>query len=279
VIEVNLTGEAVLDDFSDEVGIGIITPFDLVLDREYWRWLPENASLHVTRTPTVELPVGIEFASLVSQAAVVMRAVKDLAIAAPEVVAYACTSGSFVEGIAGEARLRAAMEEAGAKRAITASGALLTALEALDIKRVAVGTPYDGEVTEKLSDFLAEAGYDTVSNAFLGLTGDIFRVSADSVRALAKAADRPDADAVFLSCTNLRTFRLLPDLERELGKPVLSANQVTMWAALRAAGLADEWDVPPPSPQYRESGDLIAPCPASPRSASLASEVGSREGR
>lgn len=256
MIEVDLSGEAVLDDFTGEVGIGVITPFDLVLDREYWRWLPENASLHVTRTPTVELPVGIEFASLVSQAAVIMRAVKDLAIADPEVVVYACTSGSFVEGLAGEARLRSAMEEAGARRAITASGALLTALEALGSRRVAVGTPYDGEVTQKLSQFLSEAGYETVSNAFLGLTGDIFRVSAGSVRALALAADRPDADAVFLSCTNLRTFRILPELERELGKPVLSANQVMMWAALRAAGLADDWEIPPPSPL---SGPRAAP--------------------
>ncbi|MGH3088432.1 MAG: maleate cis-trans isomerase family protein [Rubrobacteraceae bacterium] len=253
MFEVDLTGRAVLDDFTEEVGIGIITPFDLVLDREYWRWLPENASLHITRTPTVELPVGIEFVSLISQAAVIMRAVRDLAIASPEVIAYACASGSFVEGLAGEARLRAAMEEAGAKRAVTTSGALLEALQALDAKRVAVGTPYDGEVTERLSRFLAEAGRDTVSNAFLGLTGDIFRVSADSVRALAIAVDRPEADAVFLSCTNLRTFRVLPELEKELGKPVLSANQVTMWAALRAAGLADDWHRPPPSPLWGRS--------------------------
>ena len=250
MINVDLSGEAILEDRTEEVGIGIIAPFDLVLDREYWQWVPENVSVHITRTPTRELPMGAEFAAAVSDAEVVAQATRDLGIAMPEVTAYACTSGSFIQGLDGEARLRAVMEQAGAKRALTTSGALLQALEALGAHRVAVGTPYDGEVTGRLSEFLAEAGYETTSNAFLGLTGDIFRVSHATVRDLAVAADRPEADVVFLSCTNLRTFGALAEMENELKKPVLSANQVTVWAALRAAGLADNWHRPPPVPAW-----------------------------
>ncbi len=51
-----------------------------------------------------------------------------------------------------------------------------------------------------------------------------------------------DADALFLSCTNLPTFGLLGELERRFGMPVLSANQVTMWAAMRAAGVQPQID-------------------------------------
>jgi maleate isomerase len=250
MISVDLSGEAILDDRAEEVGIGMIAPFDLVLDREYWQWVPETVSIHLTRTPDRELPVGIEQAAAVSDIAVVAQATRELSIAVPEVTVYACTSGSFVGGLAGEARLVAAMEEAGARRALTTSGALLEALEALGARRVAIGTPYDAEVTTRLSEFLAEAGYETTSNAFLGLTGDIFRVSHKSVRRLAVAADRPEADAVFLSCTNLRTFGILAEIEHELGKPVLSANQVTMWASLRAARLANDWHRPPPAPDW-----------------------------
>ena len=61
-------------------------------------------------------------------------------------------------------------------------------------------------------------------------------VSDEDVITLAEAALRPGAEAVFLSCTNLPTLHLLAPLERRLGIPVLSANQVTMWAALRIAG-------------------------------------------
>ncbi|CAN5702026.1 arylmalonate decarboxylase [soil metagenome] len=189
-------------------------------------------------------------ASAIGEAEVVAEATRSLRIAAPEVVAYACTSGSFVGGLDGEARLRAAMENAGAPHALTTSGALLKALESLNARRVAVATPYDAEVTVKLSGFLAEAGYETVSSAFLGLTGDIFRVNRETVRLLARAADREEADAVFLSCTNLRTFEVLPEIEAELGKPVLAANQVTMWAAIRAAGLAEDWLRPPSAPRW-----------------------------
>lgn len=250
MIEVDLTGEAVLEDRTGEIGIGIIAPFDLVLDREYWQWVPENVSIHLTRTPHLEIPVGAELASVVSEDKVVAQATRDLAIAMPEVTVYACTSGSFIDGSGGEKRLREVMERAGAKRAVTTSGALLEALEALRARRVAVGSPYDSEVTASLRDYLAESGYEISSSAFLGLTGDIFKVSRETVWDLAVAADRPEADAVFLSCTNLRTFGILDGLERELGKPVLSANQVTMWAALRAVGLAKHWNRPPPAPGW-----------------------------
>jgi maleate isomerase len=253
MIDVDLTGKAILKKRAEEIGIGIIAPFDLVLDREYWQWVPETVSIHLTRTPSSELPMGSELASAISDADSVAQATRDLAVADPKVTVYACTSGSFIRGLAGESRLRAVMTEAGANHAITTSGALLQALEVLEAKRVAIGTPYDAEVTIKLSEFLAEAGYETTSNAFFGLTADIFRVSGASVRDLAAAADCPEADVVFLSCTNLPTFEVLPEIERKLKKPVLSANQVTMWAALRAVGLADDWHRPPSGPVGIES--------------------------
>jgi maleate isomerase len=223
-----------------QIGIGIVAPFDLALDREYWRWAPDQVWLYVTRTPFVDQPVGVSLAEALSDEAVVAQATRDLRIPDPAVTVYACTSGSFVHGLVGEERLRRAMEAAGARRAITTSGALLEALDALGAHRVGVGTPYDAAATAKLADFLAEAGYEVRTTAYLGLTSDIFRVSNETVRRLATTADDAAADVVFLSCTNLWTFDVLAELEQRLHKPVLSANQVTMWAALRAAGVWPE---------------------------------------
>jgi hypothetical protein len=73
----------------------------------------------------------------------------------------------------------------------------------------------------------------TVASVGLGLLGQIWRVSCEEVVRAVRAADRPDAQAVFISCTNLATYDVIAPLERELGKPVLTANQVTMWAALQ----------------------------------------------
>jgi maleate isomerase len=219
---------------SRQRGIGVVAPFDLALDRELWRWVPDDVSLFLTRTPHIEAPVSIEFAEAVSDAADLARATKAVIAVEPAVVAYACTSGSFVEGVDGERRLVRAMVAAGAPAAVTTSGALLKALASLGVRRVAVATPYVESVTARLHQFLAEAGIATVSSAHLGLEAGIWKVPYETTARLLRDADSPAAEAVFVSCTNLPTYDLIAPLERELGKPVLTANQVTLWAALRA---------------------------------------------
>jgi maleate isomerase len=215
-------------------GIGVVAPHDLALDRELWRWTPDPVALYLTRTPPLEVEVSTELAEALRDEDALAQACKEVAEAAPGVTAYLCTSASFVEGLAGEAQLRAVMEDAGARHAITTSGALLEALAALGAGRVAVATPYDAELTARLATFLEEAGHGVVSTARLGLPGDIWRVSAGSVRELVEALPLDGAEAVVVSCTNLPTYDVLPGLEESLGLPVVSANLATMWAALRA---------------------------------------------
>jgi maleate isomerase len=219
-------------------GVGVVTPFDMALDRELWRWVPEEVSLYLTRTPQVAEPVSLELAEAVGDEAAVARATGEVLVPEPLVVAYACTSGSFVHGVEGERRLVAAMRAAGAPAAVTTSGALLEALAALGVRRLAVATPYVESVTARLHDYLAEAGVTTVSGAHLGLEAGIWKVPYETTARLVREADSPGADAVFVSCTNLPTYELVAPLERELGKPVLTANQVTLWAALRMADAA-----------------------------------------
>jgi maleate isomerase len=221
-------------------GIGIVAPFDLALDRELWRWTPEPVSLYVTRTAHLDVPVSMGMAEALGDADALAAACREVSTAAPGVTAYLCTSASFVGGLEGEARLRAAMKRGGARRALTTSGAMLEALAALGVRRVAVATPYDATLTDRLVAFLEEAGVATTGVGYLGMEADIWHVEARSVRELALAVPREGADALFLSCTNLPTYDVIPALETELGLPVLSANLVTMWAALRALGALPE---------------------------------------
>jgi maleate isomerase len=216
--------------------IGLIVPFDLALDREYWQYASSDASLHVTRTPYQSGSVSLEVISAVADRVAIAQATRSLVKISPQVVAYACTSGSFVDGLDGERRLRETMLEAGAQAAVTTSGALIEALRALDVRRVAVGTPYVHAIGRRLVPFLEAAGFDPVSLVNMELDDGISDVRDEDVVKLAEQAMRPDAEALFLSCTNLPTLHLLVPLERRLGIPVLSANQVTMWAALRMVG-------------------------------------------
>ncbi|MEU8932729.1 aspartate/glutamate racemase family protein [Streptomyces sp. NPDC048409] len=218
-------------------GVGVVAPFDFALDRELWRWVPDDVSLHLTRTPFVPVEVGLDLARLVSEHETLGEAVRALTAVAPEVVAYACTSGSFVGGIAGERAMCEAMTRSGAVPALTTSGALLDALTELGVRRLALVTPYTVSVTRVLEEYVAEAGVQVAGCAFMGLTRHIWRVPYRDVVAMARRAIRPGAaDALFISCTNLPTYDVIPQLEAELRLPVLSANQVTMWAALRRLG-------------------------------------------
>lgn len=218
-------------------GVGVIAPYDLTLDRELWRWAPDEVSLLFTRTSFVPGPVSVEQAARVSDETAVHTATRDLLVPEPEVVAYACTSGSFVGGAAGERALIDVMLAAGAPAAVTTSGAVVDALHTLGVSRIAIATPYVEAITDRLAGFLDEYDVEVVASAGLGLHGQIWKTAYRDVIDVVRAADRPDAEAVFISCTNLPTYDVIGPLEADLGKPVLTANQVTLWAALRAMDL------------------------------------------
>lgn len=218
-------------------GVGVVVPFDFAVDRELWRWTPDSVQLHVTRTPFVPSPMTEDMARAISQPAPVGQATRDVLLPEPGVVAYACASGSFVDGTAGEAALVDLMTAAGAPRAVTTAGGLVQALTQLQVRRVALVTPYIDALNDLLVAFLDAHDVQTVASTGLGLLGQIWRVSDEELLESVRAVDCPEAEAVFISCTNLTTYDLIAPLERELGKPVITANQVTMWAALRALGL------------------------------------------
>jgi maleate isomerase len=218
-----------------QAGIGVIAPYDFALDRELWRWTPDDVSLHVTRLPYVRVPVTVDQAAALSKGRGVTRAVRALLAPEPLAVGYACASGSFVHGANGERELHRTLTAAGAPAAVTTSGALIRALGTLGANRIAVVTPYVDSVTDRLLDYLAEHGVEVTSSVGLGLLSHIWKVTYAEVARAVHEVDRPDAQAVYISCTNVLTYDIIAPLERELGKPVIAANQVTMWDLLRAA--------------------------------------------
>ncbi|MFJ3928638.1 MULTISPECIES: aspartate/glutamate racemase family protein [unclassified Streptomyces] len=218
-------------------GVGVVAPFDFALDRELWRWVPDEVSLRLTRTPFVPAGVSLDLARLVSEHHTLREAVRALSASQPSVVAYACASGSFVDGILGERAMCEVMSAAGEVPSLTTSGALIEALQELGARRIAVLTPYTESVTRALEDFLAQADVAVTGRAFLGLTRHIWKVPYREVADMARRVVSADADALFVSCTNLPTYDVIPQLEAELRMPVVSANQVTMWSALRAIGV------------------------------------------
>ncbi|UPW08516.1 Asp/Glu/hydantoin racemase [Gordonia terrae] len=220
-----------------QIGIGMVCPFDMALDRELWRWMPDSVSLYFTRTGFIDAPVDVELCRDLNNHAEIAAAVRAVSSVGPRSFGYACASGSFVYGMAGALEISNCMVAAGADRAVTTSEALIRALDALDIGTLSVATPYTAALTGLLCDFLAESGRGVVAQAGLGRDHEIWTIPYPVTADLIRAADHPNADAIFVSCTNLWTYDILAGLEAELGKPILSANQVTAWATLCDAGV------------------------------------------
>lgn len=228
----------------------MVVPAGSLLDHEYWRLAGDGAAVYFARTRPIAGGMAHRRALELGDPHLLVPAVEQLVAVRPDVIAFACTSASFAGGCAREAEIRTTIEAASGTPAVTTSGGLLSALSHLGAHRVVVATPYGRLLSEDLVRFVEEAGLRVVS-LYTGGMWDPARVAdlrSSEVRQMARDADSPDGEAVFLSCTNLPTLGLLEDLSRELGKPVLSSNLVTMWAALRAAGQTSRAEVLLPQP-------------------------------
>jgi maleate isomerase len=222
-----------------QIGVGVVASFDFDRDRELWRWAPESVTLFIARTDQVSFADNLDLVSALNRPACVERPTREVCAVGAKAVVYLCTAGSFVGGVERERALREAMLGQGAPQALTTAGAVTDALRAVGARRVAVAHPYEPPVGRRLSEFLAESGLEVASSTALGLPSikEVYSVPSPRVAELVRAADHPGADAVFVSCTALPTYDLIAPLEQELGKPVISANQATVWAALRALDL------------------------------------------
>ena len=150
---------------------------------------------------------------------------------------WACTSASFAFGVEGAQRQAQDLVDTLGVPASSTSLAFLSASKALGLKRVAVAATYPEELSNAFRAFLETGGVEVVHMGCLGVwTGDeVALIEQEEVLRFACANDHPDAEAVLIPDTALHTVDFLPDLEAEVGKTVLTANQVTMWEALRLA--------------------------------------------
>ncbi|WP_054811952.1 maleate cis-trans isomerase family protein [Nocardia arizonensis] len=168
------------------------------------------------------------------------RGAELLAPHRPAAVVWACTSGSFVYGPRGARDQAVALEEAAGAPATSTSFAFTDAARALDVRTVAVAASYPDDVAGLFVEFLADAGVEVVSMSSAGIdtAAEVGTLTAARVRELAVTNDHPDAQALLIPDTAMHTLAVLPELEAALGKPVLTANQVTIWSGLRLAGLS-----------------------------------------
>ncbi len=217
--------------------LGIMLPsVNTTTEPEFYRMAPPGVTCHFARME-FERTEPKYYEGMVED---VPPLVRKLAHARVDAIAFGCTSGSLYGGLGYDRKIIDMIREVADLPVTTTSTALVEALSELKVRKIAVATPYQDWINDLEKKFLEGYGLEVLSMGGLGLTGfDVCELKPEEFYRFAKGLARPGMDALFMSCMGLRTLEIIPILERDLGCPVLSSNQVTMWALLRLAGVRE----------------------------------------
>ena len=163
---------------------------------------------------------------------------RALAPLRPSAVVWACTSGSFAFGWEGAHEQAARLAAVAGVPASSTSLAFVNAVRALGVGAVAVAATYPDDVAQLFAGFLERDGIRVTSlrSHDIVMAAEVGTLTEPDLLAIAAGGDDPDAEALLLPDTALHTIAYLDALERAVGKPVLTANQVSAWEGLRLAG-------------------------------------------
>lgn len=212
--------------------LGMIVPsWNTVMEYEAQRMAGSGISVHAQR---ISHTADTE-ENLMWMGTQVPAAAKLLAHAKVGVICYGCTAGGFIKGPQYDRDMNEQIMAATGIPGATSASAIADALGAVGATRISVATAYEPWLNVKTQQYLEAAGFTVLAIEGFGTQAHA-AVTPDRVAALAKKVDRPEAEAVFIGCSNLRTLEIIEALERDLGKPVVTSNQASMWRMLRLVG-------------------------------------------
>jgi len=233
------------DGWGSHARIGVLAPHnDVVPEGEFWAMAPPGVSVHAARVPlgwrgtTEPALIGSEAVRAFAEPPHLDAAAELLAAAPLNVITYAFTSSSYVLGAHGDTALKNRLEKQtrGIPLLITCLSAGL-ALRTLGVRRVALIHPpwFPAELDQLGAEYFRSHGFDVVYAAAVGLSISQLDVQPAPVYDWVKAHVPAAAEAVFLGGNGFRVIGTIQALEEALGRPVLTANQVLLWHALRSA--------------------------------------------
>ena len=210
------------------------------LEPDFTLLAPSGVSLHFARIGANDYlgpPDSSEMQRYASEP--IDEPVSTLVAGTVDVVAYGCTSGTLSGGIDFDRALSRRINEMCGLPAVTAASALLEGLEILGISRVAFGSPYVRELHQRGIAFLKASGIEVVSGANPERDLGVYEQEMDptTVFDLGCRADSESAQALVLSCTEMRSVEALVALEDALDKPVVTSNQALVCACLKRIGI------------------------------------------
>ncbi|MEP5727799.1 MAG: Asp/Glu racemase [Sulfitobacter sp.] len=219
----------------------VVLQSDETIEHDMRRLLPSTADVLVTRVPSAAVLTTDSIAAmenkLTDAAALLPRGTRMAA------VGYGCTSASAQIGPSRVAeQIQKGVEVSQVTEPVSA---LIAACRALQVTNLGFISPYSPNISDKLRQVLAEAAIETPHFGSFDEPKEqnVVRITTSSLVDAAKTIGAgQQVDAVFLSCTNLRTLDVISQIEDVVQKPVLSSNQVLAWHMMQLANVT-----PPPN--------------------------------
>lgn len=215
---------------------GVIIPSsNEMMEPEFWRMAWGWATVHTARMRLEDITVR----DLKDMEKHRLEAANRLVDAGVDIIGYGCTSGSLLRGKDHPGEIERDIEKETAIPSVATSGAVVKALNALQARKVCVATPYIDEINALEQRFLEQNGKEVLQIKGLGIVRNREVGSKEPGVAcdLAKEVFVPEAQAIFISCTNFKTLEVIARLEEELKVPVVSSNTATFWAMMKKAGV------------------------------------------
>jgi maleate isomerase len=230
--------------------IGVLTPHgDIGPEGEFSAMAPEGVSIHAARVPLgVYAPGGAgamdriiarDAVCAFAEPPLVDDAAELLAAAPLHAMAFAFTSSSYVRGAADDRALQARLEARtrGVPVVVTCAAAVL-ALATLGVGRLALIHPpwFSAELDGQGAAYFRGQGFDVVQSGPAALPSDQRAIHPGQLYEWVRTHTPASAEAVFIGGNGFRAVGVIQALEQDLARPVLTANQVAFWYALRLSG-------------------------------------------
>ena len=215
--------------------IGLLLPSSSsVQEWDIGKALPEDITLHVARMRLNNVDADSTL-RIVQEIEIESQKLADVDV---DVIIFPATAPSSRDGPGYDQELIKRISAASGKPATTASTALLEALHVLSVKQIVLGAPWSASINQTVAAFLEANGVKVLAQEALGFIRNLEIGLLDPQTAfdVGHRVNRPGADAVMLACGNWSTFSIIDQLEHDLGKPVLTTNQVSLWHGLKMMG-------------------------------------------
>ncbi|MBI5441726.1 MAG: aspartate/glutamate racemase family protein [Deltaproteobacteria bacterium] len=223
----------------------VVLSTNLTVEDEFRRMMPADISYYVARCviPDASTSDREKEAELLALEKNLGAAARSVAMTRPELILFACTIGSMLGGAGYDLAVSERIARATGIPALTTGTAVVEALRSLGLRRLTVVSPYPEAlgVVEKGHLEASVPGLSVLSMKHLGVVGSYEKnlLPASLAAGTAKEALVAGCDGLFVSCTAWPTLQVIEPLERELGLPVITSTQASLWACLRRCGIRD----------------------------------------